>query len=301
MIWRCIIQIAMPSFTQVKLREPAVALDPERLLALEIPSRQVDYSDRDTLLYALSLGAGFDKDLRFVHEDEQRVVPSFGQSLTFDDSWMDPTGVDLAKVVHGGLDLRFDAPFTPAGSLELRSSIVGLGDKGEGKAAIILQETELLQEGRRIFTTLSSLFVRGGGGFGGSVGQQPEMNASPDREPDETFEVATRADQALLFRLLGDRNPLHALPEVARAAGFERPILHGACTFGIACLTVLQRYCDGDPARLSRFAARFSGPLYPGETLVFSFWKLDTGISFSATTKERGLPVLDGGRADIRA
>ena len=277
-----------------------MALDPERLLKLEIRPRQVPYSDRDTLLYALSVGAGFGSDLSLVHETGQRVVPSFGQALAFGDEWLAEGGVDLAKVVHGGLDLRFDAPFAPAGSVDVRTNVVGLADKGEGKAGIIVQETGLFQEGRRIFTSRSNLFVRGGGGFGGSVGQQPETNALPDRPADETASVETRADQALLFRLLGDRNPLHAVPEVARSAGFERPILHGACTFGIACLAVLQRFCAGDPANMTRFAARFSGPLYPGETLLFSFWKLETGIAFSATTRERGQPVLDGGRADLR-
>ena len=278
-----------------------MALDRDRLLGLEFPARRVDYTDRDTMLYALSLGAGLGGNLRLVHEEDQLVLPSFGQALAFDDSWMNEAGVDLAKVVHGGLDLQMEGAIAPAGSVEVRGGIVGLGDKGEGKAAIIVQETSLIQSGRRVFTSTSSLFVRGGGGFGGSIGRQSEMPALPERTADQTIEVATRADQALLFRLLGDRNPLHALPEVARMAGFDRPILHGAATFGIACLTVLQHFCQGDPARLSRFAARFSGPLYPGETLIFSFWTTPAGVVFRAGTKERGMPVLDGGRADIRA
>ncbi|MGL4286779.1 MAG: MaoC/PaaZ C-terminal domain-containing protein [Phreatobacter sp.] len=284
-----------------------MALDPARLLNLRIASRHVDYSDRDTLLYALSLGAGLAlslgaglaEDLGLVHEDGQRVVPSFGQNLAFDDSWMEAAGVDLAKVVHGGLDLRFEAPFAPAGAAEVIGSIVGLTDKGEGKAGIIAQEITVQQHGRPVFTSLSSLFVRGGGGFGGSVGQQPATNLVPEGPADSTQLVPTRPDQALLFRLLGDRNPLHAVPEVARAAGFERPILHGACTFGIACLTVLQRFCAGEPARMKRFAARFSGPLYPGETLAFSFWKTAAGVAFTARAHERGQPVLDGGLAEI--
>lgn len=278
-----------------------MTLDPVRLLGLEFPVRQVNYTDRDTLLYALSLGAGLCDDLRLVHEDGQRVVPSFGQILAFDDSWMYGAGVDLAKVVHGGLDVRFETPLAASGSAEVRNGIIGLTDKGEGKAGIILQETGLFQAGRRVLTFRSSLFVRGGGGFGGSVGKQLDVERLPEREADETVEVTTRKDQALLFRLLGDRNPLHAVPDVARAAGFERPILHGAATFGIACLTVLQRFCAGDPERLSRIAARFSGPLYPGETIVFSFWKTNTGLAFSAGTRERGSPLLDGGRADIRS
>jgi acyl dehydratase len=278
-----------------------VTLDPARLLGLEFPARHLDYSDRDTLLYALSLGAGLGDDLSLVHEDGQRVVPTFGQILAFDDSWMAGAGVDLAKVVHGGLDVRFDIPLAASGSVEVRDKIIGLTDKGEGKAGIILQESSLFQAARRVLTFRSSLFVRGGGGFGGSIGEQLKFESLPEREADEIVEVSTRRDQALLFRLLGDRNPLHAIPDVARAAGFERPILHGAATFGLACLTVLQRFCADGPERLSRIAARFSGPLYPGETIVFSFWKTDTGVAFSGRTLQRGSPLLDGGRADIRS
>lgn len=277
-----------------------MAIDPSRLLAFKIPPRLVRYSDRETLLYALALGAGKGGDIRLVHEDEQRVIPSFGQNLAFDDSWLEMVGVDLAKVVHGGLDLRFEAPFASAGEVEVVPAIVGVVDKGEGKAAILLQETRIHQAGRLVFTSLSSLFVRGAGG-GGSAGDQPVVNKVPDRPADEIVEVSTDRDQALLFRLLGDRNPLHALAGVAQSAGFERPIMHGACTFGIACLTVLQNFCAGDPANMKRFAARFSGPLYPGETLVFSFWTLESGIAFSAISKERNLPVLDGGLAALLA
>ncbi|MDW6023387.1 MaoC/PaaZ C-terminal domain-containing protein [Mesorhizobium sp. BAC0120] len=278
-----------------------MTLDPARLLGREFPARHLDYSDRDTLLYALSLGAGLSDDLSLVHEDGQRVVPTFGQILAFDDSWMAGAGVDLAKVVHGGLDVHFDIPMAASGSVKVQDKIIGLTDKGEGKAGIILQESGLFQAGRRVLTFRSSLFVRGGGGFGGSAGEQLEFESLPEREADEIVEVSTRRDQALLFRLLGDRNPLHAIPDVARAAGFERPILHGAATFGIACLTVLQRFCAGDPGRLSRIAARFSGPLYPGETILFSFWRTDTGVAFSGRTRERSSPLLDGGRADIRS
>lgn len=277
-----------------------VALDPGRLLGLEFPARRVAYADRETLLYALSLGAGRQADLGLVHEDRQRVVPSFGQVLAFDDSWMADAGVDLAKVVHGGLDLAFDTPLAPHGAVDVTGRIIGLTDKGEGKAAIILQETELHQDGRRVFTSRSSLFVRGGGGFGGSRGAQPASHERPDRPADDMLEVPTTNDQALLFRLLGDRNPLHAVPEVARAAGFERPIMHGAATFGIACLAVLGRFCGGDPGRLGGFAARFSGPLYPGETVLMSFWNEPDAIAFGASVRERGAPLLDGGRASLR-
>lgn len=274
-------------------------LDRDRLMGLEIPSRRLRYDDRDTLLYALSLGAGLGTDLRLTQEDGQRVIPSFGQNLAFDDSWMDSAGIDLARVVHGGLELQFHAAFAPKAQVEVRSRIVGLTDKGEGKAAIIRHETGIFDDDRQIFTSSSSLFVRGSGGFGGSVGDQAARMVMPDGAPDSTAEVATRPDQALLFRLLGDRNPLHSRPEVARKAGFDRPILHGACTFGVACLTVLERYCGGVPERMTSFAARFSGPLYPGETLAFAFWETPDGIAFTANARDRDSPVLSDGRAGL--
>ncbi len=274
-------------------------LNAERLMGLEIPTRQVRYDDSETLLYALALGAGAQDDPHLIQEDGQQVIPSFGQNLAFDDSWMDQARIDLNTVVHGGLDLTFEAPFTPSGAVEARASIIGLTDKGAGKAGIVRHETRLYREGQRIFTSTSNLFVRGGGGFGGSVGEQASRHASLDRAPDANAEVTTRIDQALLFRLLGDRNPLHSQPDVARQAGFARPILHGACTFGIACLAVLERYCNGAPERMKTFAARFSGPLYPGETLTFDFWKTDSGVAFAATSKDRDTPVLSDGRADL--
>ena len=274
-------------------------LHAEKLMGLKIADRRLNYSDHDTLLYALSLGAGTGNDPGLVQEEGQRVIPSFGQNLAFNDSWMNEAGVDLAKVVHGGLELSFEAPFAPAGEVDVTAGIVGLSDKGAGKAAVIRHRTEVLRDGRRIFTSTSNLFVRGAGGFGGSVGEQAPRMARPDGEPDATIETPTRPDQALLFRLLGDRNPLHSQSEVARAAGFDKPILHGACTFGMACLTVLQAYCSGDPARMTGFAARFSGPVYPGETLVFDFWNVPDGLAFAASVKERASPVLADGRATL--
>lgn len=274
-------------------------LDPDLLMNLEIPARRVAYDDRQPMLYALAVGAGAD-DLDLVYEAHLKVIPSFAQMLAFDDTWLEAGRIDLARVVHGGLDIRFDGCFSPQGEAEVETSIAGLTDKGEGRGGIVLQEMRILQDGKPVATSLSSLFLRGGGGFGGSRGQEAETIRVPDGAPEAGCEVATARNQALLFRLLGDRNPLHADPEVARAAGFDAPILHGASTFGLACLTVLRRYCGGDPARLSRFAGRFTGPVYPGETLVFSFWPVEGGVLFRVRTKERGSPVLDGGLAQLR-
>ncbi|MGG5807682.1 MaoC/PaaZ C-terminal domain-containing protein [Falsiroseomonas sp. CW058] len=275
-----------------------MTLDARRLMTLAIPARNPAWSGRETMLYALAVGLGAaEDDLPFVFEDGLRVVPSMATALAFDDSWLDAGGIDLRRVVHGALDLDFAAPLPASGEAAVASRIVGLGDKGAGRGGLVFQESVVSLGGAPASTVRSTIFVRGAGGFGGGAGTQFETAPLPARAPDEVAEVATAANQALLFRLLGDRNPLHADPAVARAAGFARPILHGACTFGIACAEVLRRFCGRDPARLARFAARFAGPLHPGETLRFDFWRDGPRLGFRAAAAGRNAPVLDNGFA----
>jgi len=276
-----------------------VAIDPDKVLAASMPERQAAYSDRDAMLYALCCGAGTDGDLSFVHEDGLKVLPSFGQNLCFDDTWLPDAGIDLAKVVHGGLDLRMHKPFAPSGSLTIRPSVAGMTDKGEGRPAMVLLKTEILDGTEAIFTSLSNMVVMGGGGFGGNRGDSFEMVRNPEATPDKVLEIASRVESPLLFRLLGDFNPLHAVSEVARAAGFDRPIMHGANTFGLVCHEILTQFGGSDPARMTRFAARFSGPLYPGERMALSCWQDGNTVRFAARTVERDSPVLDGGIAGI--
>lgn len=281
-----------------------MALDADRLMHLDIPSRSVHYSDRDVMLYALAVGAGAQggaSDLDLVYEENLKVVPSFANSLAFDDSWFPSGGVELSHVVHGSLDLTFHGPLAAAGATQIGTSIAGLVDKGDGRGGIIVQETSIEQAGQKVCKSISNLFVRGGGGFGGSVGTQPPSVKLPDLPPDVVTIVPTTRSQASLFRLLGDRNPLHIDPAAARQSGFDRPILHGACTFGIGCLTVVRSFCGGDPARLKRLAARFAGPLFPGQALQFSFWHDDEGVFFRAAAADSGAAVLDGGLARITA
>jgi acyl dehydratase len=281
-------------------------LDPQRLMSLSIPTRSVSYEAREPMLYALSVGLAADLtapgELAFVYEPSLRVVPSFANSLAFDDSWLGQGGIDLARAVHGSLQLTFHAPLPAAGKVDVAATIVGLSDKGEGRGGIVLQETGISDDtGRALCTSLSSIFVRGAGGFGGSVGRQPESRDLVQRAPDVELDVLTLPNQALLFRLLGDRNALHADPAVAAAAGFDRPILHGACTYGIACATLLRQFCSLDPAQLAGLEARFAGPLYPGETLRFAFWRDGDGVAFRAKAKQRDAAVLDNGFATFRA
>jgi len=280
-----------------------VTVDARRLMGLRIPPRSVTFADRDVMLYAAAVGAGAQggsSDLEFVYEDGLRILPSFTNILAFDDSWLGAGGVDLSQVVHGSLDLTFHAAPTLSDDAHVTSKISGLVDKGEGRGAIIVQETEIGQNGRQVCTSVSSLFVRGGGGFGGSVGKEPCNVKLPERAPDVAVHVPTARNQAILFRLLGDRNPLHVDPAAARAAGFDRPILHGACTFGISCLTIIRSFCEGKPQRLARLAARFVGPLMPGQALHFLFWRDGPDILFKAVAADSLAPVLDGGMAQVR-
>lgn len=275
-------------------------LDPQKLMALSIPARDVAYGDRETMLYALATGFGTRgaiEELPFVYERQLRVVPSMATMLAFDDSWLAAGGIELQHVVHGALDITFHSPLASAGAGRITARISGLNDKGQGRGGLVFQESVVAQERMPACTVRSTMFVRGAGGFGGSVGESVEVAAVPDSVHDESAEVVTAQNQALLFRLLGDRNPLHVDPAVAQIAGFPRPILHGACTFGIACAEVLRRFCAHDPARLSRFAARFAGPLHPGETLRFAFWRTQSGIAFRASAAERQAIVLDNGLA----
>ena len=276
-----------------------MALNIASIRATSFPDRAASYDRRDVALYALACGAGGDGDLRFVHEDGLRVIPSFGQNLCFDDSWIGRAGIDLSHVVHGGLDLRFLRPFGPEATLIARPAIAGLTDKGDGRAALILLRTDLLDGDTVVLTSLSNLFVLGGGGFGGSEGASFDVVVIPEDAPAEVAEIATDPRAPLFFRLLGDLNPLHVLREAARAAKFDRPIMHGANTFGLVCHDMLVRFCEGDPSRMTRFGARFSGPLFPGERLEVSYWTQGSHVLFRARAAERGAPVLDGGLAEI--
>ncbi|WP_283179354.1 hypothetical protein [Gemmobacter sp. 24YEA27] len=201
-------------------------LDPSRIFGTPIADRSLSYEDRDAMLYALCCGADravAEGDFRYVREDGLQVVPSFGQNLCFFDDWMQPAGVDIAKVVHGGLDLRMEAPFIASGEVTVKTRIGGLTDKGEGKAALALQISEVWQGGKRVFTSYSNFFVMGAGGFGGSQGEAFASEPMPAGEPDQTHDLPTRSDSPLLFRLLGDRNPLHIDPTPRAKSGLSGP------------------------------------------------------------------------------
>lgn len=266
------------------------------------------YTTRDSLLYALSVGLGADPtdshQLRYVYERDQLAMPSMAVVLGRPGAWVaDPaTGIDYRKVVHAEQSLEMHDVLLPEGSIQAQERVVGIFDKGRDKGALLCTERRIVdQQTERPLATLRSTFMcRGEGGSGAAFGVADVAREMPAGAPDRVKELPTLPQSALLYRLNGDMNPLHADPEVARSVGFQRPILHGLCTFGVAMHAVLALWCDYDARRLLRFRARFSAPVYPGETLVVETWRDKGEVSFRASVKERGVKVLDYGRAELR-
>ena len=265
----------------------------------------VSWSERDVMLYALAIGVGsdpLDPDiLDFVYEPSLKVMPSFVAALSIDKGAWSRLGLDMGRVLHGAHAVTLHRAVPTSGRCETRSRITSACDQGPGKAAILIQEMELFLDGdeSKLATIATTIFARGDGGFGGPVGR-PERRGLPDRPPDTARDYATLPQQALLYRLTGDYNPLHADPTVARAGGFDVPILHGMCSYGISCRAVLETWCDNDPARLMHHEARFSAPVYPGETLAVETWRTGDDVSFRVRAKERDIVVVDNGFTLLR-
>lgn len=277
----------------------------DELMGLESLGQRYAYTDREVMLYAYGIGLGADpideKELAFVNEAcftqrPLKVVPTFASVAAWGGG---PGEMNLNKVmvVDGERDIIFHKPMPVAAKITADSSVLGVYDKGKDKGLVIRHQTVLKNEdGADLATLVASRFARGDGGIGGSSEGQPEPHAMPKRAPDCSVDIATRPDQALIYRLCGDRNPLHSDPEFASKAGFPKPILHGMCTYGITCRGVLQTYADYDPSAFKRHAARFSSPVFPGETVTMEMWKDGDVVSFEAKVKERGVTVIKSGR-----
>jgi acyl dehydratase len=204
-------------------------------------------------------------------------------------------------VVHGEQRMTIHQPLPAAASVISRVKVKAAFDKGADKGALILVEaaTTLADSGEALCTGLSTVFARGDGGFGGPSGPAPAAHEIPAREPDESLTYPTLPQAALIYRLSGDRNPLHSDPDFAEAAGFPRPILHGLCTYGIAGRSVLAAYCDYEPARIKQFDVRFSSPVFPGENIRTDMWRDGDTVSFRCYVEERGNMILDCGKAEL--
>lgn len=281
-------------------------LNVDALEAWEFPPLEQVYTADQSMLYAATMGFGQDPldegQLRFVYEKNLAAVPTFAAILCHPGRWTaaPELGVTLHKTVHGEQRLFLHRPLPPEGDLVARARVHAVQDKGEKGALIHAARTMYDRaSGEPVASILHSTFCRADGGFGRDFGTVPAAAKPPDAAPDIVTDIVTRPETAVLYRLNKDRNPLHVDPAYAAKAGFDRPILHGLCTWGLAARAMLQSVLDYDETRLRSVDARFSGPVYPGETIRFHIWREDGMCRFRARVEARDATVLDAGRCLI--
>jgi acyl dehydratase len=278
----------------------AVPINYPGILELKTEGQRFAWSDKDAMLYALGLGMGSDplneQELPFVYENGLKAVPTLATVIAFNTRLLARSGVNFAMVVHGEQSVEWHRTLPPEGEAVAASRVAAAYDKG-AKGAVLIVETRLEEpSGAPLATLRSSVFARGDGGFGGPANGEEPPHPIPERAPDQSLDFPTRPDQALIYRLSGDRNPLHADPGFARAVGFPRPILHGLCTYGITCRAILQACTGFDPAPIRSHQARFSAPVFPGETVSVDLWRDGDVVSFEARVKERQATVIKNGK-----
>lgn len=277
------------------------ALSPD-LVGAKLPATTVSWNKHDVLLYAVGVGARPDNGLDFIYEGRgPKVLPTYAviPGMTIIGGLSSVVRLDLARLLHGEQGITLHRPLPPAATVTSTSRIVEVWDKG--KAGVIAMEGTCSDDDGPLFSTYSSLFVVGGGGFGGERGpSSSKASEPPAREPDHVVEDQTRPEQAALYRLSGDRNPMHIDPEFARKAGFPGPFLHGLCTYGFAGRAVLERLCDGDPDRFTGFRVRFADQVWTGDTIVTKIWDLGDGRAQVQAETQRGNVVLSQATATYR-
>lgn len=279
---------------------------------------QRDWDTRDTLLYAIGVGAGaIDPtgfELALTTENSkgvaQRVLPTFASLLGPNlRGVVDLTTVDRSKLVHGEQSVTLFDLLPAAGSVSIATTLLGILDKGSGCLVVVETEGTDVTTDKSLFVARMGLFIRGGGGFGGPKDLDGDRTSAlssepmPEHSPDVVVSYDTRTDQALLYRLSGDRNPLHSDPTFAARAGYSRPILHGLCTYGFTGRGLLHSLCGSDPVRFGSMSARFSKPVFPGDRLTISIWDITArspGVFRFRTTTQDGDTVLDGGVFQLR-
>lgn len=286
-------------------------IDLATALAAPPAVRTISWTPRDVLLYHLSLGAGqhadIDPELAWTFERDLQVLPTFavvaGRTISAGDEPGAPAmrmpgiDVDLRRILHGGQALTVHRPIPAAGTAELSTRVADVWDKG--KAAVVVLEHQVADADGPLWTARMQVWARGEGGFGGGPGPDTTWSA-PDRAPDHVLDSSTTPGQALLYRLNGDLNPLHADPAFAATAGFDRPILHGLASYGIVAKALVDELLDGDATRLHGIGVRFAGTLVPGETIRTSVWLDGDRLTLAAYCPERGdQPVLSHGVAEV--
>jgi acyl dehydratase len=286
-----------------------MAINYDKLLALKIPDVEHTYGDKDTMLYALGVGLGHNPtdraQLDFVYEKNLKALPTFACLLGYPGFWVRDldTGIDWVKIVNGEQGFTLNSPVQPKGTVVGKARIVEVIDKGEGKGAVVYTERKITDKasGELIATVTQTTFCRADGGFGGPPRESPPSHKVPERAPDLVCDLGTRPEMALIYRLSADLNPLHADLDVAKAAGFPRPILHGLGTFGVVGHALLKSVCNYDPSLFTAMSGRFSAPVFPGETIRTEIWHDGNVVSFRALVPERNIVAMSNGRAEIRA
>lgn len=280
-------------------------LDPDALMALRLGPTTCEWTRLQSMLYSMGVGVAAqsvdERTLPFVYEKDQRALPSF--ATIFGMSAMPRAaqmGLDPVSMIHAEQEMTLHAPIPPEGKGVVSGWVDSIYDRGD-RGAVITSISELTDSatGKVLASFKGTTVAKDGGGFGGNPPppRQPGMEAS--RAPDLTVDVPTRIDQALLYRLSGDMNPLHADPAEARRVGFDDVILHGLCTYGIACNAVLKHFADHDPARMASHAMRFAAPVYPGDILTFDFWRDGARIDFRIRVAARDIIVVKDGRSTL--
>ncbi len=286
-----------------------MAINYEKLMALKIPDAEHIYGEKETMLYALGVGLAHDptdcQQLDFVYEKNLKALPSFACLLGYPGFWVRDldTGIDWVRIVNGEQGFTLNVPVKPSGTVVGRTRILEVIDKGAGKGAVIYTERRITDKasGQLVATVTQTTFARADGGFGGPPRESPPTHKLPERAPDLTCDLGTRPEMALIYRLSADLNPLHADLDVAKAAGFPRPILHGLGTFGVVSHALLKSVCSYDPSRMIAMSGRFSAPVFPGETIRTEIWRDGNVVSFRALVPERNIVAMSNGRAEIKA
>jgi acyl dehydratase len=265
------------------------------------------YTSRDAILYALGIGLGFDpaeeNELRFLHEKQLLALPTLATVLGYPWGWIYQVNAGATRLKHvlaeQGITIHKLPP--PQGEVISHLGVTNIVDKGKDKGALIYTERKVYekQSGDLLCTLSNTMFCRADGGFGGPAGPVRVPQAIPQRAPDQVCALPSLRQAALIYQLCGDRNPLHVDPEVARAAGFKRPILHGLCTFGMAGHALLKTYCNYDPVKLLAIEGRFSAPVFPGETVITEMWREGDTVAFRSSVAGRDAIVINNGRAEF--
>jgi acyl dehydratase len=285
-----------------------MALDYHKLLELQIPDTRQSYIHKDSILYALSLGYGSDpldcRQLPLVYEADLHAVPTMGVVLAHPGYWPRTlaTGLDWVRIVHAEQGLTLHKPLPAEAQVIGKSRIVDIIDKGADKGALITYERRILEavSGEPLCTITQTMLARGDGGFGGPQRSAAPPPVIPQRPAEHVVDLCTHENMALLYRLNGDWNPLHADPAIALKAGFQRPILHGLATWGLAGRAVLQAICGYDGRQIASIFGRFTAPAYPGETFRTEIWVDGAVVAFRVRSLERDVVVINNGRVELR-